>query len=101
ERTALCGGYPSLRRHPARLRAVIDCEPPSALGAQACGLARSNHAPLEDAIVDVGLHERFALNVPMDLVAELFGGVIPTDVQGLYRSGSPAVATAVDAPYYH
>ena len=34
-------------------------------------------------------------------VAELFGGVIPTDIQGLYRSGAPAVATAVDAPYYH
>jgi hypothetical protein len=41
------------------------------------------------------------MNVPMDLVPELFGGVIPTDVQGLYRAGTPAVATAVDAPYYH
>jgi len=101
EEIALYGGYHFLRRHPDRLLAVIDFGTPSALGAQAYGVARSNHAPLEDAIVDVGLHELFALNVPMDLVAELFGGVIPTDVQGLYRSGSPAVATAVDAPYYH
>ncbi|HEX9104131.1 MAG TPA: M28 family peptidase, partial [Polyangia bacterium] len=104
EELALYGGYHQLRRYAAagtRPLAVIDFETPSANGAQAYGLARSNHAPLEDAIIDVGLHELFALNVPMDLVAELFGGVIPTDIQGLYRAGTPAVATAVDAPYYH
>ena len=104
EELALYGGYHSLRLYAldrARPLCVIDFETPSALGAQAYGLARSNHAPVEDAIVDVGLHELFALNVPMDLVAELFGGVIPTDIQGLYRSGAPSVATAVDAPYYH
>jgi Peptidase family M28/PA domain len=101
EELALYGGYHFLRHHAERVVAVIDFETPSALGAQAYGLARSSHAPIEDAIVDVGLNELFALNVPMDLVAELFGGVIPTDVQGLYRSGSPAIATAVDAPYYH
>jgi peptidase M28-like protein len=104
EELALYGGYHLLRRYAldrTRPLAVIDFETPSAIGAQAYGLARSNHAPLEEAIVGVGLHELFALNVPMDLVAELFGGVIPTDIQGLYRAGTPAVATAVDAPYYH
>jgi hypothetical protein len=101
EELALYGGYHFLRGHADRVLAVIDFETPSAVGAQAYGLARSSHAPLEDAIVGVGLHELFALNVPMDLVAELFGGVIPTDIQGLYRSGTPSVATAVDAPYYH
>ena len=104
EELALYGGYHLLRRYLADGAwplCVIDFETPSALGAQAYGLARSNHAPLEDTIVDVGLDELFALNVPMDLVAELFGGVIPTDIQGLYRAGAPAMATAVDAPYYH
>ncbi len=104
EELALYGGYHQLRRYfqaGTRPLAVVDFETPSAHGAQAYGLARSNHAPVEDAIVDVGLHELFALNIPMDLVAELFGGVIPTDIQGLYRAGAPAVATAVDAPYYH
>jgi hypothetical protein len=104
EELALYGGYHLLRRYALAGRlplAVIDFETPSALGAQAYGLARSNHAPLEDAIVSVGLHELFALNVPMDLVAELFGGIIPTDIQGFYRSAAPAMATAVDAPYYH
>ncbi|MCU1280264.1 MAG: putative cell wall-binding domain, partial [bacterium] len=104
EELALYGGYHLLRRYAldaTRPLAVIDFETPSAIGAQAYGLARSNHAPLEEAIVGVGLHELFALNVPLDLVAELFGGVIPTDIQGLYRAGTPAIATAVDAPYYH
>jgi hypothetical protein len=104
EELALYGGYHLLRRHTLDGKmplAVIDFETPSAVHAQAYGLARSNHAPLEDAIVSVGLHELFALNVPMDLVAELFGGIIPTDIQGFYRSATPAVATAVDAPYYH
>src|SRR5262249_51645614 len=104
EELALYGGYHSVRRYLVdnkRPLCVIDFETPSALGAQAYGLARSSHAPLEDAIVSVGLHELFALNVPMDLVAELFGGIIPTDIQGFYRTGSPAIATAVDAPYYH
>jgi hypothetical protein len=104
EELALYGGYHQLRRYAldgTRPLAVVDFETPSAHGAQAYGLAHSNHAPVEDAIVNVGLHELFALNIPMDLVAELFGGIIPTDIQGLYRSGAPAVATAVDAPYYH
>jgi hypothetical protein len=104
EELALYGGYHLMRRYAldgTRPLAVVDFETPSAVGAQAYGLARSNHAPLEEAIVGVGLHELFALNVPLDLVAELFGGVIPTDIQGLYRAGTPSVATAVDAPYYH
>ena len=104
EELALYGGYHQLRRYAiegTRPLAVIDFETPSAIGAQAYGLARSNHATLEEAIIGVDLHELFALNVPMDLVAELFGGVIPTDIQGLYRAGAPAVATAVDAPWYH
>jgi hypothetical protein len=104
EELALYGGYHLLRRYAldgTRPLCVIDFETPSAIGAQAYGLARSNHAPVEDAIVEVGLHELFALNVPMDLVAELFGGIIPTDIQGLYRSGAPSMATAVDAPFYH
>jgi len=108
EELALYGGYDFLRRHRAwpssgraPMLAVIDLETPSAHGAQAYALARSTHAPLEGAITGVGLHELFALNVPMDLVPELFGGVIPTDIQGLYRAGTPSVSTAVDSPYYH
>ena len=48
EELALYGGYQLLRRYAldgTRPLCVIDFETPSALGAQAYGLARSNHAP--------------------------------------------------------
>ena len=32
---------------------------------------------------------------------QLFGGIIPTDIQGAYRSGVPTVTTAVTNDYYH
>jgi hypothetical protein len=103
EELALYGGYHFLRRHALDERplAVIDFETPSALQAQAYGLARSTQAPLVQAIERTGLADLFALNIDMELVPELFGGVIPTDIQGLYRAGAAAVATAVDAPWYH
>jgi hypothetical protein len=103
EELALYGGYHFLRMHALDERplTVIDFETPSALQAQAYGLARSTQPPLVQAIERTGLADLFALNINMDLVPELFGGVIPTDVQGLYRSGSAAVATAVEAPWYH
>jgi hypothetical protein len=103
EELALYGGYHFLRMHaltePPLL--VIDFETPSALQAQAYGLARTTQPPLLQAIERTGLADLFALNINMDLVPELFGGVVPTDVQGLYRAGAAAVATAVEAPWYH
>lgn len=105
EEIALYGGYHFLRRHVvvggAPVLAVLNFETPSAHGAQAYGLARSNHAPLDAGVRAVGLDDLFAMTLPMELVPELFGGVIPTDIQGLYRHGTPALSTAVDSPYYH
>jgi hypothetical protein len=37
----------------------------------------------------------------MELVPKLFGGVVPTDIQGMYRNGVPTVSTAADSPWYH
>ena len=34
-------------------------------------------------------------------IAQIFGGIIPTDIQGDYRAGTPTVTTAVTNPYYH
>lgn len=105
EEVALYGGYHFLRHHVIVARepilAVLNFETPSAHGAQAYGLAHSNHAPLDAGVRAVGLDELFAMTLPMELVPELFGGVIPTDIQGLYRHGTPALSTAVDSPYYH
>jgi len=105
EEVALYGGYHFLRHHVIVARepilAVLNFETPSAHGAQAYGLTHSNHAPLDAGVRAVGLDELFAMTLPMELVPELFGGVIPTDIQGLYRHGTPALSTAVDSPYYH
>jgi hypothetical protein len=105
EELALYGGYDFLRRHVVGAResilCVIDFETPAAHGAQLYGLAVSGHACLSHALDQAGLPDLFALNLPMDFVPELFGGVVPTDIQGLYREGTPAISTAVDSPYYH
>ena len=37
----------------------------------------------------------------MELVPQIFGGIIPTDIQGIYRNGVPTASTAVDSPWYH
>jgi hypothetical protein len=102
EELALYGGYHFLRTHfvdGAGALAVICLETPASHGAEGYGLARSCHAPLDHGCA--GLEDLFALSLPMDLVPELFGGIIPTDIQGLYRHGAPTLAVAGDSPYYH
>jgi hypothetical protein len=100
EELALYGGYDFLRRHLNEpILAVLDFETPSSHGAQAYGLARSSHAVWERVLPSVT--DLFAVAAPMSLVPELFGGVIPTDIQGLYRAGTPVLSTAGDGPYYH
>ena len=37
----------------------------------------------------------------MHTVPALFGGVVPTDIQGAYRWGIPGTSTACDSPWYH
>jgi hypothetical protein len=105
EELALYGGYDFLRRHVVRARepilAVLDLETPSSHGAQAYGLARSSHAAWERPLALAGTGDLFAVDAPMAMVPELFGGVIPTDIQGLYRAGTPVLSTAGDGPYYH
>jgi hypothetical protein len=100
EELALYGGYDFLRRHQRDpILAVIGLETPSSHGAQAYGTARSSHAAWERPLGAVS--DLFAVDAPMAMVPELFGGVIPTDIQGLYRAGLPALSTAGDGPYYH
>jgi Zn-dependent M28 family amino/carboxypeptidase len=101
EEIALYGGYDFLRRHRAEVVAAVNFEVPSAVGASFAGLGRSNLATVESAVDDAGLRGDYLLTVPMDAVPQLFGGIIPTDIQGLYRSGVPTISTAVAAPYYH
>ena len=100
EELALYGGYDYLRRHAGDpVRAVIDLETPAARGAVLRGLA---HSPSLDASLRAGeLDQKYESYLDLAMVPKVFGGVIPTDLQGAYRAGWPSAATAVDAPYYH
>jgi hypothetical protein len=105
EEVALYGGYDYLRKHRIvgkdPILAVLNFEMPSATDATLLGLARSNHAPLDQALTASNLSTDYQLYVPMEVVPMLLGGLIPTDIQGIYRNGVPTASTAVDSPWYH
>jgi|GEM_PF-2726382 len=105
EELALYGGYHFQRRRlkPGEppLLAAINLETPSACGTPLCGLAYSRHAVLEEALSAADLKGLFPLYLGMEAIPQMFGGTIPTDIQGIYRSGVPTLSTAVDAPFYH
>jgi aminopeptidase YwaD len=105
EEVALYGGYAFLRKHHVvdkePLLAVLNFETPSAKSATLLGLGRSNQPVIDTALQGAGLGFIYTLYAGLELVAELLGGIIPTDIQGTYRSGVPTVSTAVTGPYYH
>jgi len=105
EEVALYGGYDFLRKHRIVTRdpilAVINFEMPSARDSSLLGLARSNHQVLDDALKTANLGIDYPLYAGMELVPTIFGGIIPTDIQGIYRNGVPTASTAVDSPWYH
>ena len=47
------------------------------------------------------MDELYPVCVGMEMVPALFGGVVPTDIQGAYRWGIPGASTACDTPWYH
>jgi Zn-dependent M28 family amino/carboxypeptidase len=105
EEVALYGGYDYLRKHRIvgkdPILAVLNFEMPAARMSTLLGLARSNHPALDDALKTAGLGIDYPLYAGMELVPTLFGGLIPTDIQGIYRNGVPTASTAVDSPWYH
>ncbi|HTL38657.1 MAG TPA: M28 family peptidase, partial [Kofleriaceae bacterium] len=105
EETGLYGGYDFYRKHKIvagdPILAVLNFESPSALNPDIAGLAHSNQPKLDEALQAAHLRQIYALYTGMEIVAQLFGGIIPTDIQGSYRGGTPTVSTAVTNPYYH
>ena len=105
EETGLYGGYDWYRKHHVigaePILAVVNFESPSAKNPDIAGLAHSNQAPLDEALQDAHLRQIYGIYAGLEIVAQLFGGIIPTDIQGIYRGGTPTVSTAVTNPYYH
>jgi aminopeptidase YwaD len=105
EETGLYGGYDFLRKRRVTkqdpILAVINFESPSAHAPDISGLVHSNQPVLDQALQAAHLRQIYVVYAGLEVVAQLFGGIIPTDIQGVYRSGVPTVTTAVTNPYYH
>jgi hypothetical protein len=105
EEVGLYGGYDFLRKHSVLaatpIVAFLNLEMPAAKDATVEGLARSNEPALDRALRGAGLAQLYSLYLAMDIVPTIFGGIIPTDIQGAYRSGIPTASTAADSSYYH
>ena len=105
EEIGLYGGYDYLRDHAVATQdpilAVINFESPSANDPDIAGLVHSNQPKIDEALQAAHLRQLYAVYAGLEVVAQLFGGIIPTDIQGIYRAGIPTVTTAVTNPYYH
>jgi Zn-dependent M28 family amino/carboxypeptidase len=105
EELGLFGGYHWLRQHAVLgqepLRAFVNLEIPSAGAGDVRALAHSLVPGVEAAISGAALADEYPIAVGMHLVPGLFGGVIPTDIQGHVRRGHPGLCTACDTPWYH
>ena len=103
EELGLFGGYDFLRKHVVergeRFTAFVNLEIPGAGTDDIRALAHTHG--LEGALRATALDELYPVCVGMETVPALFGGVIPTDIQGAYRWGIPGASTACDTPWYH
>jgi Zn-dependent M28 family amino/carboxypeptidase len=107
EELGLFGGYDYLRKHVIQknepMLAFINLEMPGA-GAKGTGLravAHTNGGPIDPAAKDAKLPELYTTYVGMELVPAQFGGLIPTDIQGMYWYGLQGLTTYCETPYYH
>ncbi|MDB4953345.1 MAG: putative cell wall-binding domain [Myxococcales bacterium] len=105
EEIGLYGGYDYLHEHKIigkdPILAFLNLESPSANNPDIAGLVHSNQPKLDDALQKAHLRQLYGVYAGLEVVAQLFGGIIPTDIQGAYRTGVPTVTTAVTNPYYH
>ena len=106
EELGLFGGYDWLRRHVIvggePMLGWVNFEIPGASPLPGLrGLAYTSGAPLAPALEDSGTSALYNAYVGMETVPALFGGLIPTDIQGMYWYGLQGFSTASDSPYYH
>ena len=105
EESGLFGGYDYLRQHVAvahePMLGFVNLEIPAAGPTGLRGLARTIAGPFDEDLDSAGASASYAPIVDMKLIPQLFGGVIPTDIQGMYWYGLQGLSTACDTPWYH
>jgi hypothetical protein len=104
EELGLFGGYDYLRKHVVignePMLAFMNFEIPSNAHDGATATAKTS-GPIAKVIEETEVPVLYALNAGLDAVAPLFGGLIPTDIQGMYWYGLQGLSTACESPYYH
>jgi aminopeptidase YwaD len=106
EELGLFGGYDFLRRHVVvggePLLAFVNFEMPANSADDGLrALAYTNGAGLYDVITDAEAQQLYWFLAGLELVPGLFGGSIPTDIQGLYWYGLQGMTTACQSAWYH
>lgn len=105
EEIGLYGGYDFYRKHRivanAPILVALNFECPSAVDPDIAAVVHSNQPKLDEALQLAHLRQIYSVYAGLEIVAQIFGGIIPTDIQGVYRGGTPAATTAVTNPYYH
>jgi aminopeptidase YwaD len=103
EEIGLFGGYHFLRKHAIeageRFAAFLNLEIPGAGPDDIRALAYTQ--ALEGPLRSTALDDLYPVCVGLETVPALFGGVVPTDIQGAYRWGMQGATTACDSPWYH
>jgi hypothetical protein len=106
EELGLFGGYDWLRRHVIvgreQMLAWINFEIPAANPLPGLrGLGHTAAPPVGAALEESGTSMIYNAYLGMESVPAIFGGIIPTDIQGMYWYGLQGFSTACDATYYH
>jgi Zn-dependent M28 family amino/carboxypeptidase len=105
EEVGLFGGYDFLRDHIATgekdVMAFVNMEMPAAIGADTKALAYTAAEDVEKSLTAAGMPALYTTYATMELVPALFGGVVPTDIQGMYWFGVQGTTTFCNSPYYH
>jgi len=105
EELGLFGGYDLLRDHIVAnaepVLGFVNFEMPAGAETGLRTLARTNDGPIEPALQAVDMRALYSMSVGLEVVPALFGGIIPTDIQGIYRSGLQGLTTACDFALYH
>lgn len=107
EELGLFGGYDYLRRHVIQanepMLAFINLEMPGN-GTEpdaTRAMARTNDGPMSAIAAASDASNVYSLFIGMEVVPQMFGGLIPTDIQGMYWGGLQGATTYCDSPYYH
>ncbi|MFN7973647.1 MAG: M28 family peptidase [Acidobacteriota bacterium] len=105
EEQGLFGGYDYLRKHVVvgkePMLAFVNFEIPGSDGTSIKALARTTASKVDEDVTQADLPDLYNPIVDMALVPQVFGGIIPTDIQGMYWYGLQGLSTACDTPYYH